>query len=436
MAEEIAKALDQSSSIYVAPRSSARRWLDEGLEPYEIASKLGVHHLIHGTAFGTGSDIGIALELRQAPMFEVRWAERYRWAVGNMFAALEHMVHAITTRVLDRGGKDADNAPRLQFGTENPLAYDLELQGRFHRARGDAWSLGVALEKYRQATAVDPRYGLAHAGAADCHTAMAIQGFQAGIGTMAFAVASARNAVTFAPFAPESHIVTGEVRAFMQLSPLAGEAALREAVRLDPRATAAHAALTRVHAAMGNHAEALAAGARATTLEPHSAALHALVTDACHWLGNADHAARCNAKAFELAPNLPSAHRLRALLLWQQGEHAAAREAATYAAAASGSDSSCIATLGMIAGATGDTDGARAALDAISARGQEVYVSPLHFADISFGLGRQSEAIELMQQAVTEHSGLLFRLRSPEYRPLLSHGHFQQLLQDVGCAPR
>lgn len=434
LVEEITVGLARVPGLQVASTTSARRWDKQGLELSEVARRLDVQHLVHGSVARDGDWLQVAVQLVYGADLHVLWSERYEREVGETFAIQEHIVRTIAASVTGHADELPDDQQIVVRGTDNPYAYSLQLQGRYHRARRNRWSMEIALEAFQRSLALDPDYALAHAGIADCHTAMAMDGLRPGIETGVKARLAAAHAVARAPTLAEAHRVTGDARAFIELDPAAGEVGLREAIRLHPRNAAAYASLAMVCSATGRRAAAIDAGVCALELEPDAAPLHAIVADAWHWLGEADRAERCNALAIALDRDSSAPYRLRAVQLWQRGAQIAARDAAAWAVASGARQPVCVATLGLIAGATGQMTQAEAALEELQARAQHEYISPLFLADVLFGLGRADEAIGRMLEAYAERSGLLFRLCAPEYQPLCAQAAFVTLLRSIGVA--
>jgi len=94
-----------------------------------------------------------------------------------------------------------------------------------------------------------------------------------------------------------------------------------------------------------------------------------------------------------------------------------------------------IAQLGEAYAVAGRTEEARVILRQLEEMSRERYVSPYHIAYVYTGLGEYDRAIDLLEQALADHSGSIYGVKgSFLFTPLKSHPRFQNLLKKLNLA--
>ena len=90
--------------------------------------------------------------------------------------------------------------------SDNPEAFQLYLQGKFHGERTTQADTDKAIDLYKRAIAIDPNFALAWAGMAHMHQVQAGFGFAPIDEGFERARDAAQHALRLAPNAPEGHI--------------------------------------------------------------------------------------------------------------------------------------------------------------------------------------------------------------------------------------
>lgn len=174
MVDEMITTLGQVPQLLVAGRTSSFHFRGSTLLPGQIASELGVTHLIEGSVQRQGEQVRIHVHLIDgASGFEL-WAQRFDGNLDNVFALQESVAQAITTAIGSTLGI-AMHTPVVAGLTHSKEAYDLYLQGRALNARlfGDG-VLTRAAELLEQAVAIDPQFAEAWVLLGDVHQRIGI----------------------------------------------------------------------------------------------------------------------------------------------------------------------------------------------------------------------------------------------------------------------
>src|SRR5262249_23826264 len=165
LAEEIINALAHLPGIKVTARTSAFSFKGKNIKIAQIASELGVEHVLEGSVRKSGNRIRVTAQLiNAADGFHV-WSERYDRQLDDIFAVQDEISAAIAA-VLQAKLVVTPEAPKPH--TPNVAAYEAYLKGRHYTWKfftGDSFMQGR--EFYQQAIALDPQFALPYAALAE-----------------------------------------------------------------------------------------------------------------------------------------------------------------------------------------------------------------------------------------------------------------------------
>ena len=429
MADEIITALGGLKGLRVASRTSAVRCQEKGLDAAEIGARLNVKHIVEGTVRQAGKKLRITAQLTSAADSYQLWAERYDRDLDDVFAVQDEIAKAIAERlkVSLAGGRDET---LVRKGTDNPEAYALYLQGRYHWARRSRWQLSSALESFEKAIARDPGYAHAYAGLSDCYMLMGAYGVRPGTEIEPKAFAAAERALQLDPQLAEAHHAYGAAQVFCRLDPAGAAHTLGRAIEINPRAAISYDYLAITHAVLGRFGEAVQAASRAVELEPDSVVVKYVAGGSGLWARDLDFAEKMEMRALELEPDAAFAYWVLALVKSVRGHHNEAVAFAERCCMIGDRQPLLLSGLGQTLGRAGDNVRAAAVLDELLGLQTRQYVAPLYIGDVLTGLGRFDEACDYYERSFEERNGFLIRMAtSPEFDPIRDHPRFQALLR-------
>jgi tetratricopeptide (TPR) repeat protein len=88
---------------------------------------------------------------------------------------------------------------------------------------------------------------------------------------------------------------------------------------------------------------------------------------------------------------------------------------------------------GMAYGMAGRKEEALEILDRLDELDREKYVSPIHYANVFFGLDEKDKAIEYLEKAYVERNPMMVLVKaSPWVDPMRSDPTFKSLLKKIG----
>ncbi|MEJ2514784.1 MAG: hypothetical protein P8102_06100 [Gammaproteobacteria bacterium] len=164
LAEEVLNLLAGIEGLNVAARTSSFTFKNTNLKLPDIARELNVGTVLEGSVRRAGNKVRVTAQLIKASDGYHLWSETYDRELTDIFAIQSdiaaHVADAMEATLLgrDRGLEKP--------GTSSPEAYDAYLRGVYLANQGggdETWQ--AALAAFRSATALDPDYAPAWAGA-------------------------------------------------------------------------------------------------------------------------------------------------------------------------------------------------------------------------------------------------------------------------------
>jgi TolB-like protein/Flp pilus assembly protein TadD len=267
IAEEILAALRRIPDLYVASRTSAFQFREYGADVREIGSKLHVDHVLEGSVRRSGDRVRIAAQLINVADGYRLWYERYDREIRDIFAVEDEIADNIAAALEVTLGSERAK-PAGPMSSSEAEAYEAYLQGRefSHQLRRKAFE--IALQSFRRAIEVEPRYARAYAGIAYCNACLRLY-FGAGIETVAAAEEASRKAVEIDPELADARAARG-LALFLTGASEDAERELHRAIELDPMLYDAHYIYGRVAFGQGRVAEAAAHFREACRIVPEA----------------------------------------------------------------------------------------------------------------------------------------------------------------------
>jgi adenylate cyclase len=200
LTEELLNVLTRVPGLRVSSRTSSFAFKGKDVDIRTVADRLRVSHVVEGSVRKSGDRIRITAQLIETASDSHLWSDTWDRGLGDIFAIQDDIAHSIVGALaLKLRPEDEPDAT-----TRDPRAYDLYLKGLSFYHRFGPKSQGYAIDLFRRATALDPRFARAWAGLAGAHAAL---GVYHGGGELALAASdeASRKAVELAPESAEAH---------------------------------------------------------------------------------------------------------------------------------------------------------------------------------------------------------------------------------------
>ena len=227
VAEEILSALASDKAIKVLGRTSARQ-LERNPDPAEVRSRLGVTHMVEGSARTAGEALRVNVRLVDTSNGERLWEERYDGQMADVFKVQDEIARTVVKRL--RG--TFETGPASQRAPAAVDAYQAYLEARALMREPKKEPLTRARKLALAIVRDHPNYALGHALLADATILLSDGPFAYGDipadKARRIALAHGRQAVRLAPDRAEGYAALG-----LALPPREALAPLRKAITLD-----------------------------------------------------------------------------------------------------------------------------------------------------------------------------------------------------------
>jgi adenylate cyclase len=436
LAEELINALTRVRDLRVVARTSAFSFKHQQLDVREIGRRLKATAVLEGSVQRTGNRLRILTQLINSADGYHLWSERFDREMNDIFAVQDEITGAIIEKLSVK--VMANEKPALvKRHTGSVEAYHLYLKGRhFWNRRFAPGALEKALDYFQQAIGVDPQYGLAYSGVADCYNLYGL--FQFGVAHKAFpsAMAAAEKALEIDNTLAEAHASLAYAKLIYAWDWPGAEREFNEALKLNPAYPYSHLWYAQYLCAMSRFDEGIAEAKRALESDPISLGINANVGLVLYWAREYEQAVVQLERTLELDPNFGLAYVYLAFVLNRQGRYDEAIAALQKSMERTGYMPLAIPHLGFAYSLRGDKAKARKILSEAEARFQDLGFPSTVLAGIHAGLGDRDKFFECLYRAYEERSPLLTWLKIyPEYDLMRSDPRYDELLRRLNLAP-
>ena len=213
LVEDIITALSRFKSLFVIARNSSFAYKGKPIDIRRVGRELGVRYVLEGSVRKSGLQLRITGQLVDAATGTHLWAEEFDGPMADVFE-LQDKVASHVAGVIDPLLLDAEIRHASEHPTTDMNAYHLYLRAMPHLR---AWSREdnlQAIALLEQAVECDPRYGMALASLALCHSQNVLSGWADDIAReREQSIAWARRALEAAP--DDSSAVTSAAGALL-----------------------------------------------------------------------------------------------------------------------------------------------------------------------------------------------------------------------------
>ncbi|HEX4568538.1 MAG TPA: tetratricopeptide repeat protein, partial [Vicinamibacterales bacterium] len=293
-------------------------------------------------------------------------------------------------------------------------------------------SIEKAEKYFEEAIRIDPTYGEAYSGLADCNSGLTWHGFRAPADTLPKALGAAERAIDINPQSAAAHASLGLVLSH-QWDWAAAEREFRRALDLDPQYANAHHWYGDYLSIHGRHADALKEAKLALQLDPLNLMISTWVGLRLYLDHNYSAAIVQSSDAVDLEANFAAAHLLLGESYVQAGRYDESVNELRRAAALSGDSPIYTAQVGVALAAAGRREEALEIVDALKASSRDRYVSPYGLAQIFATLHDEAGTFAWLHAAYDDRAVWMGYLAvDPAFDRYRSDPRFQDLLRQVG----
>ncbi|MCA1579541.1 MAG: winged helix-turn-helix domain-containing protein [Acidobacteria bacterium] len=426
IAESLINCLSKLPQLRVVPRSVVAGYKGKEIDPRKIGEELNVRAVVTGRLRRHGDVISIQADLIDLQNVAQIWGQHYDHRVSDALL------------VQDDISRDIFENLRLKLNVEEKKqleAYGLYLKGRnaWNKRTGDA--LLQAIEFFNKAIEIDPNYGAAYAGLADCYNMLVVYGRLQPKEGFPKAKEAAAKALEIDESSAEAHSSMAFIKFRWDWDRIATEREFQTAIKLKPAYAPAHQWYSSYLVAVERFDEAIAEAKRTQELEPLSFVASSHLGWIYYLSGKNDEAIEQCRKILELDPSSFPARRYLGLAYEAKGMYPEAIAEFQTGVKLSGSPL-MLALLGHAYAVAGRRAEAQRVLEDLQQLQEQRYVSPYTVAAIYAGLGDQQKAFEWLDKAVEGRDIWLMNLKvDPVFAKLRSERRFTDILARIRLRP-
>ncbi|HET7202916.1 MAG TPA: tetratricopeptide repeat protein [Steroidobacteraceae bacterium] len=294
MSEELLNLLARVPGLQVAARTSAFAYKGKNVDIRQVGEELGVETVLEGSVRQAGDKVRITAQLIDTETGFHLWSETYDRELKDIFAVQDEIAQSIVDRLkIQLAPEEQRLAQRDKAPTQDVEAYELYLQGQAIWKRRGEDNLRRAVDLYQQAIGRDPAFAAAHAALASAYVVM--PGYTREEGDeeqfLTMAEQSARQALAIDPKIGEAHAVLAQINSDRG-NLLDAESGFFFAISLEPNEPTPHHWYSILLAKVGRLDAGLEQARRAFELDPSSPIIASNLANAYLLRGDDAQAAR------------------------------------------------------------------------------------------------------------------------------------------------
>lgn len=160
--EDVITDLSKVAALSVVARNTAFTFKGRSVDVAQTAQDMNLTHVVEGSVRKSGNRIRINAQLVDGTTGHPIWAERFDRDLTDIFDLQDQITEAIVAALKVRL-VPAERVAIQSRPTDNPEAYELYLQARYHHTRLDRRNFEIASRLAQKALDIDPDFGLAWA---------------------------------------------------------------------------------------------------------------------------------------------------------------------------------------------------------------------------------------------------------------------------------
>ncbi|HKD05453.1 MAG TPA: protein kinase [Bryobacteraceae bacterium] len=400
LADAVITRLSGMKRLIVRPTSAVYRYAGQPADLQTAGRELGVNYVIGGLVRRSSDQVRITVQLVSVRSGAQLWGAQLDETFISLMRLEDSLARLTAEAIIPR--LNAEERELLgKRDTNNPLAYDAWLRGRYHWSTYRPEGMAQALVCFMDAIGKDPKFARAHAGVAEYYNWAGAWNVLPPAESFAAAKDAAVRALELDSALAETQAAYGRAIWNNELAWREAEQALNRALDLNESYLLAHTSLAFLMSAEGRHRQAVARARAAAALDPFSPGVAACLCLALFNAGELDQTVDAAKKAGGTDSN-PTAMLGAAWALSEMNRGAEAISQARLALSISREDPWALATLAFALASAGDRQESRQILTRLQERSVSLPTSQYHLALIHCALGEEDQALERLEQAAAD----------------------------------
>jgi TolB-like protein/lipopolysaccharide biosynthesis regulator YciM len=302
MADTLIMKLGRISNIIVRPIGTVRKYASLDQDPLAAGREQRVDAVLDGSIQRSGEQIRVTAQLVRVADGALLWADKFDVEFTDIFNVQDAIAEQIArTLIVKLTAEQQSQLTRRH--TENAEAYKAYMVGRYWWDKRNQEGINKAIEYFNQAIAIDPSYGLAHTGLANCYVALSGYGILPPDEAFPRAKAAIMKALEMDDQSVEARTSLAHITCLYDRDWSGAEGEFKRAIGHNPNYPTAHQWYAFLLSSMARHEEAIAEAKIALELDPLSIPAHLDVTRAFYNARQYDQAIEAYERILEIDPS-------------------------------------------------------------------------------------------------------------------------------------
>ena len=441
--EEIINALTRVNGLQVTARTSSFAFKNHNQDVREIATRLGVTHVLEGSVRKAGHRVRVTAQLICAKDGYHLMSEVFDGSLEDIFALQDEIALQIKDHLAAHLGPVRTREPEKDGGllvhghSHDTEAYTEYLRGRHAFARWTPDTAQTAIEHFRRSIELDPDCALPYTGLAKAYVFLGATGNLRQELAYPEAEQAASRALALEESAGEAHSAMGLVHLFQHRDWPSAYRSFQKAITLTPGSAEVHQLYSMYLKTLGDGETALVEAEAALQLDPLSSPVRLAHAEALAAVGELDLAEQRLNELIEDDPDFRAAVESLGWIRILGGDYEGALEHFERLPDLAGFHFAGASVRGYAYGKLGRTDDAHRMLALLEERAQveENVTLSMDFALVYEGLGDMDAVFEHLEEAADSGAGgVTFVAGSPYWRDAQARSdpRFEGLLRRIG----
>lgn len=415
-----------NSSLIVRPIGTVRRFGALDQDPIAAGRELGVDAVLDGTINVNDGRVRVTSSLWRVADGRQLWTGKF----DETFSGIFNIQDSISLRVANAVNAKL-SAGRRRY-TQNTEAYRLYLLGNHHAQLLTPRDYQIAIQYFKQASALDPDYPWPYVGIATADRVIVLSADAPPTERMAEGKIAAEKAVALAPELAEAHVALGMIEFFSDWDWTQAIEHLERAHDIAPDLEDTNIELAHVYSNLGRGEDAIRLGTRAGVIDPLSPRRWALQGQFLFYAGRNEESIRHLRKAIETLPDFWLPHLFIQRPYLEMGMNKEAIAEAELATQLGSHSLENIVNTACAYAKLGDATEARRRLAELEKAKATRYVGPYLLAVVHNALGETGLALSLLEEAYrTRDWRMTFLLVDPRWNNIRSEPRFAELMRKM-----
>jgi TolB-like protein/Flp pilus assembly protein TadD len=162
MTDDLITDLSKISGLFVIARNSTFQYKGKAVDVKEVSRNLGIRYVLEGSVRKAGDQVRINAQLIDTRTGGHLWAERYDGQMVDIFSLQDKITMKIVAALAVKLTPD-EKENIASKGTSNIEAYDAFIKGWQHYLRWTPKDAAAAIQYFKEAIELDPKYYNAYA---------------------------------------------------------------------------------------------------------------------------------------------------------------------------------------------------------------------------------------------------------------------------------